>query len=198
MRMPFPVAAAAVMFALAGCSSNPSTGPVAPESGPNRPASSSAPATTTATQGPAPTSAAPAPPPVPVPTLNQNATDKLGSTHKWQNGVSVAVGKPTEFEPSSSAVGTDPGKKYVLITFTVVNGSDKEYDPADFQASVQSGDTEAEHVYDPAKGVSGAPSTQIPTRGETKLSLAFAVPDPADLTVLVAPGLDYESVPFTS
>jgi len=195
MRMPVPVAAA-VMFALAGCSSNPATGPVAPESGPNRPASSSAPATTTATQGPAPTSAAPAPPP--VPTLNQNATDKLGSTHKWQNGVSVAVGKPTEFEPSSSAVGTDPGKMYVLITFTVVNGSDKEYDPADFQASVQSGDTEAAHVYDPAKGVSGAPSTQIPTRGETKLSLAFAVPDPADLTVLVAPGLDYESVPFTS
>ena len=196
MRMPFPVAAAAVMFALAGCSSNPSTGPVAPESGPNRPASSSAPATTTATQGPAPTSAAPAPPP--VPTLNQNATDKLGSTHKWQNGVSVAVGKPTEFEPSSSAVGTDPGKMYVLITFTVVNGSDKEYDPTDFQASVQSGDTEAEHVYDSAKGDLGAPSTQILMGRETKFSLAFAVPDPADLTVLVAPGLDYESVPFTS
>jgi len=193
MRMPVPVAAA-VMFTLAGCSSNPAAGTVAPESGPNRPASSSAPATTTATQGPAPTSSAPAPPPTPT----QNGTDKLGSTHKWQNGVSVAVGKPTEFEPSNSAVGTDPGKKYVLITFTVVNGSDKEYDPADFQASVQSGDTEAAHVYDPAKGVSGAPSTQIPTRGETKLSLAFAVPDPADLTVLVAPGLDYESVPFTS
>jgi len=194
MRMPVPVAAA-VLFTLAGCSSNPATGTVAPESGSDRPASTSAPATATATQGPGPTSSAPAPP---VPTLNQNATDKLGSTHKWQNGVSVAVGKPTEFEPSSSAIGTDPGKKYVLITFTVVNGSDKEYDPTDFQASVQSGNTEAAHVYDPAKGVSGAPSTQIPTRGETKLSLAFAVPDPADLTVLVAPGLDYESVPFTS
>ncbi len=198
MKPPTPVAAAAVMFALAGCSSNPSTGPVAPESGPNRPASSSAPATTTATQGPAPTSAAPAPPPVPVPTPTQNGTDKLGSTHKWQNGVSVAVGKPTEYEPSSSAVGTDPGKKYVLITFTVVNGSDKGYDPAEFQASVQSGDTEAEHVYDSAKGVLGAPSTQIHMGRETKFSLAFAVPDPADLTVLVAPGLDYESVPFTS
>jgi hypothetical protein len=194
MRMPVPVAAA-VLFTLAGCSSNPATGTVAPESGSDRPASTSAPATATATQGPGPTSSAPAPP---VPTLNQNATDKLGSTHKWQNGVSVAVGKPTEFEPSSSAVGTDPGKKYVLITFTVVNGSDKEYDPTDFQASVQSGNTEAAHVYDSAKGVSGAPSTQIPTGRETKLSLAFAVPDPADLTVLVAPGLDYESVPFTS
>ncbi len=192
MRMPVPVAAA-VLFTLAGCSSNPATGTVGPESGSDRPASTSAPAT--ARQGPGPASSAPAPP---VPTLNQNATDRLGSTHKWQNGVSVAVGKPTEFEPSSSAVGTDPGKMYVLITFTVVNGSDKEYDPTDFQASVQSGDTEAAHVYDAAKGVSGAPSTQIPTGGETKLSLAFAVPDPADLTVLVAPGLDYESVPFTS
>jgi len=106
------------------------------------------------------------------------------------------VGKTTEYEPSSSAVGTDPGKKYVLITFTV--GSDKGYDPGEFQASVQSGDAEAEHVYDWAKGVLGAPSTQILMGRETKFSLAFAVPDPADLTVLVAPGLDYESVPFTS
>ncbi len=191
-----PVVAAAVVFSLAGCSGDPSAGTVGPESGSNRATSTSAPAT--ATQGPAPTGAAAVPAPLPVPTLVQQAADKIGSTHKWQNGVSVAVGEPTVYEPSSSATGTEPGKTYVVITFTIGNGSDKVYDSAEFRVSVQSGDTEAAQVYDSAKGVVGAPSTQLLVGQETKLSLAFAVPDPAALVVLVAPGFDYEGVLFTS
>ena len=191
-----PVVAAAVVFSLAGCSGDPSAGPVGPESGSNRAPSTSAPAT--ATQGPAPTGAAAVPAPVPVPTLVQPADDKIGSTHKWQNGVSVAVGEPTVYEPSSSATGTEPGKTYVVITFAISNGSDKVYDSAEFRVSVQSGDTEAAQVYDSAKGVVDAPSTQLLVGQETKFSLAFAVPDPAALVVLVAPGFDYQGVVFTS
>ena len=133
-----------------------------------------------------------------MPTLVQPADEKIGSTHKWQNGVSVAVGEPTVYEPSSSATGTEPGKTYVVITFTISNGSEKVYDSAEFRVSVQSGDTEAAQVYDSAKGVVDVPSTQLLMGQETKFSLAFAVPDPAALVVLVAPGFDYQGVVFTS
>ena len=99
---------------------------------------------------------------------------------------------------SQYAAGVEGAKSFVVIEFTVVNGSSTPYDPISFNASAQSGNTEASRIFDSEKKVGIKPTTKVLPGREAKFSLAFGVSDPADLVVQVAPGYKYEQVLFTS
>jgi hypothetical protein len=72
------------------------------------------------------------------------------------------------------------------------------YDPATFSASVQSGSTEEDQVYDSANGIGGTPSTILLPGRESVFRMASGGTDPADLVMEVTPGFEYESAIFTS
>lgn len=61
---------------------------------------------------------------------------------------------------SSSAAGGESAPQFVVFTVTVVNGSTEKLCPAMFTADLQSGNREADKVYDSANGI-GAPTTVV-------------------------------------
>jgi hypothetical protein len=179
-KMLFSVAAVAVL--LTGCGGT--TGAVSSETpqGTNAPAASSA-STDTPAESPSPSS----------------SELKLGQTYTYTDGLSVTVSKATIFKPSDTAFGLTKGQKAVYLTFTVVNKTGKAFDPALFYVTVQSGSTEAEPIYDSAKGINGTPNTKILNNRQATFKEAYSVTNPKDLVVEVNPGaFEYDAVIFTS
>lgn len=81
---------------------------------------------------------------------------------------------------------------------TLVNGTATEFEPIAFQATMQSGNVEAESMYITSLGVLGAPSTVLLPGREAVFRIAFAVSNPADLVMEVRPGFEYDSAIFTT
>ncbi|MGY1822748.1 hypothetical protein [Geodermatophilus sp. SYSU D00079] len=124
---------------------------------------------------------------------------RFGETYTYENGLAVTVGPPQPYTPSdSAAVGEPAPPAFVVFDVTVVNGTTGNYDPVSFSASLQSGVTEEEQVYDSANGIGGTPSTTLLPGRESVFRLAFGATDPADLVMEVSPSFEYESAIFTS
>ena len=130
-------------------------------------------------------------------TEEQATTGKFGQTHTWNDGISVTVSAPKAYKPSDSAM-TGKEKNNVVFTITLVNKSGKVFDPTMFSASMQSGNTEAEQVFDSANDVGGSPQTKLLNGREAKFQIAFNVSNPKDLVMEVRPSFEHESVIFTS
>ena len=105
---------------------------------------------------------------------------------------------PTPFKPTAAAAGGSPGDVYLGFTVTVVNNTGSKYDPTMFNASVQSGDKEAEEVFDFGGEYKGPPSTAVLNGRQSSFKVGFAVSDPGDIVMEVRPGFDYDSAYFTS
>ncbi|OZC83450.1 hypothetical protein CH282_15990 [Rhodococcus sp. 06-418-1B] len=133
-----------------------------------------------------------------APTTAESTNSVFGQAFTFNNGLSVGVSAPTPYTPSASAATSDPNGQFVAFTVTIVNGSSENYDPALFTASLQSGNTEAEQVYDSANDVGGAPSTAVLPSRESQFTMAFEVSDPADLVLQVSPGFEYRDAFFTN
>jgi hypothetical protein len=97
-------------------------------------------------------------PPSPTLTERQSRQEPLpfGKSYSWDDGVAVTVGKPKKFTPSEFAV-VKKSKRYVRFTVTVVNKSKKPIDLGLTYISVQSGNQEADHVFDSPTGLNGPP-----------------------------------------
>jgi hypothetical protein len=124
--------------------------------------------------------------------------EPFGDAFEWNNDLRITVSAPSPYTPTDSAVGGEGAPAAVRLEVTVTNGSDAEYDPAEFFATAQSGSAEAEEIYDGAGGLDGAPYTTVPPGGSITFPIGFGVTDPADLVVQISPGFDYDVALFTS
>lgn len=122
-----------------------------------------------------------------------DGTVAFGQAYKFEDGLQVTISKPAAYKPSRWAAAKK-SKYYLVMTVTVVNGTSTKYEPAMFSASAQSGDEEADQVFDTAKNVGGSPSTKLLKGRQAKWKIAFAVKNPKDLVLEVTPGFDYSSV----
>lgn len=91
-----------------------------------------------------------------------------------------------------------PGTTGIKFTVTIVNHSPDNYDPSLFHADAQSGNAEAEQIFDSAGGLSGSPSTVLLPEREVTFPVGFSVTDPADLVMQIRPGFDYKDAIFVS
>lgn len=176
-------------LSLGACSATSGSPDDAPTSGTNRPSSSS-------------TSADSAPEEAETADLDEmdDATGgdsdvlAFGDTQTYEDGVSLTVGEPeqislTEFAYPEVAEAT-------AFQITVVNGTDAPIDPTEAFATVQSGNTEAEEVYD--ENVGELPMTSILPDREATFTVAFAASDPSDLVMEIAPTWEHENAIFTN
>lgn len=173
------ITAATAAVSLSGCTSTPATPADSVSAGSNHPAESAT---------PTPAASTPA----------SDGTAPFGTAYTWADGLSVTISKPTAYTPSSSAAGTVDGQSSVVLTVTVVNGTDQPFDLGMASISAQSGNTEASQIYDSAKGLESSPMTKLLAGRESTYKVAFSVTDPKDLVVEFAPDFTHESVLFTS
>jgi len=136
---------------------------------------------------------------VPEETSAAAENPRFGAPFPYEDALAVTVSPPQPFTPSdSAAVGEPAPPSFVVFEITVVNGTAANYDPATFSASLQSGSTEGDQVYDSANGVGGTPSTTLLPGRESVFRMAFGATDPGDLVMEVTPGFEYTSAIFTS
>lgn len=123
---------------------------------------------------------------------------KFGETYTWDDGLAVTVSTPAPYTLSDSGYVGNPGAAQVAFDVKVVNTGTANYEVVGMYLSLQSGNVEAEQIFDTANGLGGAPSTPVLPGREAVFKVGFGVADPVDLVMQVTPGFDYEAVIFTS
>lgn len=181
--MRIAIAFAAACLVLAGCSQQAAESPTQE--------------TPRGTNAPSASESAAAPSEEPTEEPSDDGVAQFGETYTWEDGIAVTISKPKPFKPSESAAGGENGEA-LKFTVRIVNGTDAKYDPSLFSATVQSGNKEAEQVFDSAKEINGAPSTSVLKGREVEFPIVFAVSDPKDIVMDVAPDYEHETVTFTS
>lgn len=123
---------------------------------------------------------------------------KFGGAFTWKDGLALTVSKPQKFTPSEYAAA-DKANGYVMFEIRLVNKTGKPYDPSLLYATLQSGNEEAEQVFDSEK-LGDDPTTKLLDGRELKYKIAFGVKDPGDLVMEISPdaGLDYKGAIFTN
>lgn len=121
----------------------------------------------------------------------------FGQAYTWDDGLSLTIGAPEPFTPSEYAAGITDGATNVKFTVTIVNGTDKNFEPAATYLTVQSGNTEASQIFDSENGAGTGPSTALLPGREATFSVGFSVADPADIVMDASVGWDYDSVIYT-
>ena len=155
-------------------------------------------------KGAAPSAAAPVAPGTPANAsapVEESTTGAFGQKYTWPDGVAVTVSGPKAYRPSSSAATSQAAVRYVSMTVTLTNGSDKNVEATGTSLAVTANGAPAEEVFDSAKGIGGSPtSTVLPGKSVT-YTVAVGVPtkEKADLQVEVRPsfGLGYQPAIFT-
>ncbi len=155
-------------------------------------------------RGAAPSAAAPVAPSAPAGDTTgaaASAPGAFGQTYTWPDGLAVTVSELEAYRPSSTAATGQTAARYVSMTVTLTNGSDKNVEATGTTLVATAGGTPAEQVFDSAEGVAGSPtSTVLPGKSLT-YTVAFGVPteEQTDLQVEVRPGfgLGYQPAIFT-
>lgn len=181
-KLALPTMVVAAALALTGCTASAGT-TSNPPAGDNRPEPVAEEDTTE--EEPAEVPAAPVNP-------------KFGESYEWEDGLVVTVSAPTPFTPSEYAYVGEGSPAYLLFTVTVVNGSEVNYDPTLFFNTLQSGNAEAEAIFDSDNGLSLPPQTALLPGREATFNIGFGVADPNDLVMEVTPGFEYDSVIYTN
>lgn len=201
MKIKNTMAAAALAGALAvsltGCAT---TAPVASSEtaphGTNAPTVSDPPAPTAAEAAMPNEEETPSESPAPDPEPSEvDMNVKFGQTMTWKDRLSVTVSKPTSFTPSEWASGGEKAKHHVKFTVTIVNKTGRTFDPSMFTATLQSGNAEADAVFD--DGLEGGPMTKLLNGREVKFQIGFGANKPKDLVLEVAPSFEHDSAIFT-
>ena len=92
----------------------------------------------------------------------QDAAEKFGSTATWPDGVSLTISKPQPFKPSEYAAGVDGVRKFAVVEVTLSNGGSAPVESLLLSLRATSGDSEAEPVFDSAKGIEMSASRVLP------------------------------------
>ena len=116
----------------------------------------------------------------------------FGEQVSYDDGLAVTVSAPKPFKPGQYAAGGKKGDQFVEFTITVVNGTKKPYDPVDFYQTLQSGNAEAEEVYDSENGFNGTPSTTVLPGREAEWKVGYAVKDPNSLVMEINVDFEFE------
>lgn len=130
------------------------------------------------------------------PAEDADATDPLedyarfGESYTYDDGIELAVGAAGPYTPSDTSAGAEGFEQFVRFDVTIVNGSDVEFDPSMVLTSMTSGGTSASEIFDSANGLEGSPMTAVLPGQTVTFPVAYAVTDPADLTLEVM--LDWE------
>lgn len=185
----------ALAVIMAGCTAVGGSPSDDSPTGNNRPAETASAPDTTSTDA---TTAEPTDEPTTTePEPSTSDTLKFGQTNKWQDGLSITIGKPAPYKPSESAAGTEGFTKFVVFDVTIVNQTGKAWDPSLFMSSLQSANEEASEVYDSAR-LKDRPSTKLLNGREVKFKIAYGVKDPADLVLEVTPDFEHEAALYQS
>lgn len=113
---------------------------------------------------------------------------RFGEAVTWDDGLSVRVEPPVEFTPSEYVDFTGTAMRFTVI---IVNHTGTNFDPSGFSATLQSGNREAEQIYDSGAGI-GRPDTKLLDGREVEFDIAFGVSDPSDLVLEVSPDWDFD------
>lgn len=119
----------------------------------------------------------------------------FGQTRTYEDGVSLTVSEPEQVRPGPYAYPENLTEASVFEV-TIVNGGESALDASFTMATVQSGNTEAEEVYD--DGYEGAPETAILPGREATFKVMFATADPSDIVFQMAPSWDHHEAIFTN
>jgi hypothetical protein len=123
---------------------------------------------------------------VPTPSMEpEQETLAFGKSYRWDDGVTLTVGKPAKFQPSAYTT-LDRKKRYVRFTVTVVNKSDKSLDLGLTYISAKSNNEEAQHVFDSVTGLKGPPDSKLPKGRQSKFDVGFGVADTKDVVMEIA------------
>jgi hypothetical protein len=156
-------------------------------------------------QGAAPSVAAPAAPAVGGDAADsateESTTGAFGQKITWPDGVAAMVSELKAYKPSNSAAGAQAASRYVSMTVTLTNGSDKNIEATGTSLSATADGAVADQVFDSAKGIDGSPTSTILPGKSVTYTVAFGLPskDPVDLQVDVRPsfGYGYQPAIFT-
>ena len=147
-------------------------------------------------RGAAPSAAAPVGPDTAVgDTTGEEAptAGAFGQTYTWPDGLAVTVSEVKAYRPSSSAATGQAAARYVSMSVTLSNGSEKNVEATGTTLVATINGAPADQVFDSAKGIGGSPtSTVLPGKSVT-YTVAFGVPakEQADLQVEVRPGFGF-------
>lgn len=153
--------------------------------------------TVTATPEESPEQETTEPEPEPQPDDTEDGVTAFGDHFEWEDGIQIHVTEPTPYTPTRYA-STGKQPENVLFTIRIVNGSEKKYSPLDLTYSMQSGNREAEEIYDSPKVPGGTPDTTLLPGREVQFESAWNLTDPGDLVFEVAPSFDHEPMYFTT
>lgn len=109
---------------------------------------------------------------------------------KFDNGITVEVGKPKKITPGEYTIGHTKGNTAVEFPVTVINGSSEPYDVTWLTVSADMGKAgvQAEQLY--GDGYGGAEGKiQVGKRKTIKFAFSAPTKDTSELNVVVEPGL---------
>jgi hypothetical protein len=121
----------------------------------------------------------------------------LGQTMVWNDGIEMTVSAPTEFTPSDTSMGWEPGQVAVVFDVTITNNSTEQLEPMAYSL-VSSGGVDAANIFDSAQGIEGPPSNIVLPGESITWQEAYGVVDPADIAFQVSPGFLYDEAIWTT
>jgi hypothetical protein len=104
-----------------------------------------------------------------APIVQQPGVVAFGQRFTWKSGIAVEVAQPEAFTPSRTAAGDD-GDRAVIVTTTVINGSDEPYQFNEFimGPTITHGGQAATRIFDAENKLSISPvSTILPGKSFT-------------------------------
>lgn len=113
----------------------------------------------------------------------------FGQAFTYVDGIQITVDGPTPI--TSGPYASPENTKGSAFTVTIVNGSDVPFDPSMAYLTVQSGNTEAEEIYDSEAGFGGSPETTLLPGREATFKAAFATSDPSDIVLEMTPSFEH-------
>ncbi|NUT93185.1 MAG: hypothetical protein HOY78_14295 [Saccharothrix sp.] len=112
----------------------------------------------------------------------------FGAQRVWGNGLSITVSAPKSLKPSDTSFPKSP--RTAVFVVTLVNGTSTTYRTGQLAVRATVGGQPVAEVLDTVQGLNGlsAAVTEVAPGADTKLTLAFAVPEgPVRLQLVIEP-----------
>ncbi len=121
----------------------------------------------------------------------------FGQTVAYPDGISISVGPPGPFVPSSTAAGDDSPQN-VIVAVTVTNGTPVAIDPSSINLDATFRGVDASEIFDSGGNINRKPSTSLLPGRSVTFQSAFSLPaGGGELQIDARPGYDYRSISFT-
>lgn len=134
------------------------------------------------------------------PPIDKNV-HQFGELHVYDDGITILVDEPIEFELSESGEVEGTLRAHQLVfRITIKNGSSENFQPQAFP-KVTSGEFEGSLIYDvnnPIGDFTYDPGLPIPPGEESVMLVAYSVDDPSHVTVRIAADFDHDDLRFTN